>query len=154
MNLVSMTALRSTTFKIILLGLLTAVLGLQLCILLRPHQRIGLPGYRSQLAALVWKLRDHGMEFTVYSQWPDGLWDDGVYITTTDKTFREIALLRVNPTMLDTWKGNVAIMRMNSLPGTDSPYDTWGEACLVEGDFVFFGDKEMIRSIHDILDKE
>jgi hypothetical protein len=93
------------TFKILVLSLLTAVVVLQVCTLARPHRATTMPGYRTQLAALVWKLRDNGMEFKVYSQRPDGLWDDGVYLTTTDKTFREIASLRVNPAMLDQWQG-------------------------------------------------
>jgi hypothetical protein len=34
-----------------------------------------------------------------------------------------------------------------NLSSPDSPYDIWGEDCLVEGDFAFFGDKDLFRSI-------
>ncbi len=119
-----------------------------------PRQTNLEPGYRAQLSRLVWKLHDKGMEFRVYSQRPDGLWDDGLYLTMTDKTFQEIALLRVNPAMLDQWKRTVAIFRMNSLLSSDSPYEIWGEDCLIEGDFVFFGDKEMILSIRQCLKRD
>jgi hypothetical protein len=123
MNPIPSKAFYSLTFKFILLGLLTTVVVLQLCILLRPPQAIPEPGYRAQLSNLVWKLHDKGLEFRVYSQRPDGLWDDGVYLTTTDKTFREIARVPANPDLLDQWGGTVSIYRMNSLPSPDSPYD-------------------------------
>jgi hypothetical protein len=144
---------RPSTFKTILIGLLLVVV-LQLFILLQPSQYTPKSGYRVELSRLVWKLHDKGLEFQVYSQRPDGLWDDGVYLTTTDKTFREIARVPANPDFLDQWEGTVAIYRMNSLPSPDSPYDLWGNDCLVEGEFVFFGDKELIRSIRHCLERD
>jgi hypothetical protein len=56
--------------------------------------------------------------------------------------------------MLHEWKGTVAIYRFGTLPSPDSPYEVYGEDCLVEGDFVYFGDKDLIRSIHLILDRD
>ena len=107
--------------------------------------------YRHQLLDLVWNLHDRGMDFCVYSQRPDGLWDDAIYLTTTEKSFREIARVPANPLVIDEWKGTVAVMRINALPSPDSPQEIWGADCLVEGDFVFFGDKELLSSIHTCL---
>jgi hypothetical protein len=93
------------------------------------------------------------MDFHVYSQRPDGLWDDAIYLTTTEKSFREIARVPANPLVIDDWKGSVAVMRINAFPSPDSPQEIWGDDCLVEGDFVLFGDKELLASIHTCLHK-
>jgi hypothetical protein len=142
-----------SAFKALLITQLTAIIVIQLLILSKTHEPTPANGYKNQLTNLVWSLHDKGLEFRAYSQRPDGLWDDGVYLTTTDKTFREIARVPANPDLLDQWKGTVAIYRMGSLPTNDSPYDVFGEDCLIEGDFVFFGDKELIRSIHQCLER-
>jgi hypothetical protein len=50
-------------------------------------------------------------------------------LTTTEKSFREIARVPANPLALDEWKGSVAVMRINALPSPDSPQEICGEEC-------------------------
>jgi hypothetical protein len=132
------TLLFRSTVILCLLGLL----ALQLAQHFRHLDSQTESNYRHQLVDLVWKLHDGGMDFRVLSQRPDGLWDAALYLTTTEKTLREIAQVPVNPRVINEWKGSVAVMRINALPSPESPQETWGNDCLVEGDFVFFGDKD------------
>jgi hypothetical protein len=115
----------------------------QVAILLRPSSPIPAEAPRVRLADLVWKLHDKGLEFRAVSQRPDGLWDNGVYLTTTDKTFHQLTKWPINSDLLDKWSGTVVLMRRDQ--------EGLGEDCLAAGEFVFFGDPELIGKIRKCL---
>ncbi len=131
------------SYRPAVLFLLAVVIVFQLAILLKPSSSVPAATPRARLSDLVWKLHDKGLDFRVISQRPDGLWDEDVYLTTTDKTLRELTKWPVNPDFVDKWKGTVAIMRRDP--------EGMGDGCFVFGDFVFFGDRDFIEKIRQCL---
>jgi hypothetical protein len=79
--------------------------------LIRPAAQEPGATVKDRLSDLVWRLHDKCLDFRVISQRPDGLWDQDVYLTTTDKTLAELTKWPVNPDFVDKWKGTVAVMR-------------------------------------------
>jgi len=131
------------SFRSPVLFLLAVVFVLQLAILLKPASSVPAATPRARLSDLVWKLHDKGLDFRVISQRPDGLWDEDVCLTTTDKNLGELTKWPINPDFVDKWKGTVAIMRRDP--------DGLGDDCFVYGDFVFFGDIDFIERIRRCL---
>jgi hypothetical protein len=131
------------SFRPAVLFLLAAVIVFQLAILLKPASSVPAATARTRLSDLVWKLHDKGLDFRVISQRPDGLWDEDVYLTTSDKTLRELTKWPVNPDFVDKWKGTVAIMRRDA--------EGMGNDCFAYGEFVFFGDPDFIEKIRRSL---
>ena len=80
------------------------------------------------------------------SQRPDGLWDQDVYLTTSDKTLAELTKWPINPDFVDDVErhGRRHASRTGGL----------GDDCFVYGDFVFFGDKDFIEKIRHCLIKD
>ncbi|MFL5241237.1 MAG: hypothetical protein ACJ8FY_03945 [Gemmataceae bacterium] len=113
---------------------------------MKPASSVPAATSRARLSDLVWKLHDKGLDFRMVSQRPDGLWDEDVYLTTTDKTFREITKYPVNPQFVDKWKGTVAVMRRDA--------EGMGDDCFSYGEFLFFGDPEMITKIRLFLTED
>jgi hypothetical protein len=131
------------SYRPVVLLLLAVAIVIQLAILLKPAPSVPAATPRARLAALVWKPHDKPLEFRAVSSRPDGLWDDGVYLTTTEKTLRELTQWPVNSDFADRWAGTIVIMRRSD--------DELGDASWVYGDFVFFGDKELLDKVRHCL---
>ncbi|MFL5241011.1 MAG: hypothetical protein ACJ8FY_02800 [Gemmataceae bacterium] len=134
------------SYRHVVLFLLAVVIVFQLTILFKRASSVPAATSRARLSDLVWRLHDKGLDFRVVSQRPDGLWDEDVYLTTTDKTFREITKYPVNPDFVDKWKGKVAVMHRDA--------DGMGDDCFFYEDFVLFGDPEMITKIRLYLTED
>jgi hypothetical protein len=44
-------------------------------------------------------------------------------------------------------------MRLGNLAHYENQLDHWGDACLVNGEFVFFGDKELLKEIRRCMEE-
>src|SRR6202158_4326540 len=135
-------------YRLAILFLFAVVIVLQLAILLRPNPSTPAATAQGRLAELVWKLHDNGLEFRAVSARADGLWDDSIYLTTTDKTLRELTKWPINSDFADRWTGTIVIMRLRR--GDDG----LGGASWVYGHHTFFGDKELLDRVRHCLLEE
>ncbi len=84
------------------------------------------------------------MEFRAVSQRPDGLWDEGVYLTTSDKDLSELTQWPINSDFADPWTGTVVVLHGGQ--------EDIGDASLGYGEYVFFGDRELLAKIRQSLE--
>jgi hypothetical protein len=133
----------SYSFRSVVVGLLCLIIVLQILILSQPKKQIVPNTGRARLADLIWKLRDKGLEFRAVSQRPDGLWDQAVYLTTTEGTLADLTHWPVSPEALDKWKGTVVLMRAGP--------EGLSEGSIVFGEFCFFGDPDFVEKIRQTL---
>jgi hypothetical protein len=131
------------SFRQTILSLVCVAIALQINLVWRSSNSTPATTRRARLADLIWKLHDKGLEFRVVSQRPDGLWDEDAFLTTTHKTLRELTKWPVNSDFADRWAGTIVIMRRSD--------DELGDASWVYGDFVFFGDKELLDKVRHCL---
>jgi hypothetical protein len=73
------------------------------------------------------------------------------YLSSTDKGWAELAkLFKVREKIAD-WTGILYVEKR----GADSDWSItvalWGDCCLVVGPFVFFGDRELLARVRDVL---
>jgi hypothetical protein len=130
-------------YRLAILFLFAVVIVLQLAILLRPNPSTPAATAQGRLAELVWKLHDNGLEFRAVSARPDGLWDDGLYLTRSDTTVREFTKCQMNPQAPDPWSGMVIVTRR--------PIKSLNDSCFVYQEWTFFGDQEMVDRIRQCL---
>jgi hypothetical protein len=134
----------------LLLGI--AVVG-QILMLVRPVPADSLNISRSHVEAIITKLRTTGIDLRMVSQRGDGLWDNAFYLTKTNKDEQELEKVPADPDFLDHWQGTVVVMRLGNRARYDNQLDHWGDACMVNGELVFFGDKELLREIRRCLEE-
>jgi hypothetical protein len=121
--------------------------------LVRPTSPVSLEIARTHVEELVTKLRAFGVDLRVVSQRDDGLWDTAIYLTNTDKDKQALKKVPADPGYLDLWQGTVVVMRLGNLAHYENQLDHWGDACLVNGEFVFFGDKELLKEIRRCMEE-
>jgi hypothetical protein len=138
--------------RILTLLLGAATLG-QILMLVRPSPPQSLEIARTQFEAIVAKLRSTGVDLRVVSQRGDGLWDNAIYLTKTNKGEQDLKKVPADPGYLDHWQGTVVVMRLGNQARYDHQLDLWGDACLVNGGFVFFGDKELLKEIRRCMEE-
>jgi hypothetical protein len=124
------------SYRPLVLFLSVVVIVFQLAILLKPASSLPATTARDRLSQLVWKLHDNGLDFRAVSARPDGLWDDSIYLTTTDKTLRELTQWPMNPTYVEHWAGTVVIVR--------GPVEGLEDSSFEFGEWTFFGDKDLV----------
>jgi hypothetical protein len=136
---------------------LTALLGIaivgQIVMLVRPTPPQSLEVARTHLEELVNKLHCIGVDVRVVSQRDDGQWDNAIYLTKTNKGEQELKKVPADPGLLDHWQGTIVVMRLGNHARYDNQLEHWGDACLVNDGFVFFGDRELLKEISRCIEE-
>lgn len=142
---------RANWGRVLTLLLAAAIFG-QMVMLVRPTPTECPEVVRSHFEEIVAKLRAAGVHLRVVSQREDGRWDNAIYLTKTNKGEQDLKKVPADLGFLARWQGTVVVMRLGNQARYDNQLDLWGDACLVSGEFVFFGDKELLREIRKCME--
>jgi hypothetical protein len=74
-----------------------------------------------------------------------------VYLTGTDRGWMELNDLPKVPEQIDRWHGTVYCEEVGHAEARKEQTDLWGDCCLCLGPFVFFGDRQLLGQIRDVL---
>ena len=100
---------------------------------------------------LVEHLRSRGLDLHVRPTSRDGPAVGSVYLTETERPWRELTLLRAAREHVGEWRGVVLCERNDSPDGDETRLATWGDGCLDLPPFVFFGDPALRARIEAAL---
>jgi hypothetical protein len=106
--------------------------------------------YDPSLYKLAYRLHNAGLRFRAVSPRQDGLVTDAIYLTQTDQDDVSIRSLVVDPSRLYKWHGTVKVEadpQFHLCMGDD-----WNNCAYRYGQFVMFGDKELLEEIARKLD--
>jgi hypothetical protein len=73
------------------------------------------------------------------------------FLTRTGQGFEQLNSLSKSPEWVEHWRGTAYCERLGDLRLQDMRILVWGDCCLVAPPFVFFGDRELLAEIRDIL---
>jgi hypothetical protein len=106
-----------------------------------------------QIEDLVVCLCQNGLEFRTVPTRPNGLLNQGAFLTTTDKPFQELDGLGVFPEHIERWQDVVRCYRVcRRFPELKVWTEVWDEGCYSRvGPFILFGDAELRARIWDAL---
>jgi hypothetical protein len=76
----------------------------------------------------------------------NGVVHDGVYLTTTSKSWEELVVLARFPGQIDRWQGTLFCERTSAITRR-TQQRIWEDCCLVVGPFLFFGDRDLLAQV-------
>ena len=97
---------------------------------------------------LVDHLRKEGLQLRVVPTHKGGVPRYNAYLTTTDKKWEEFNHMCKVSEQMARWRGSLYVERSN-YPATRAEY--WGDCCLAAGPFVFFGDRDLLVRVRNVL---
>jgi hypothetical protein len=100
---------------------------------------------------LVEHLRGRGLPLRAVSTIKDGPIGNSAYLTTTDRSWRELNLLFAAPEQIDHWQGTLYCERVRPRGSRDEQAALWGDCCLLVEPFLFFGDRELLLKVREAL---
>jgi hypothetical protein len=107
--------------------------------------------YDPSLYKLAYRLRNAGLEFRAVSPRCDGLLVSALYLTQTDLDDASIRSLALDPTQMQKWHGTVKVFFESDPHFQLCVFDDWNDCAYRYGQFVFFGDKELLDEIANKL---
>jgi hypothetical protein len=103
--------------------------------------------YDPSLYKLAYRLHDAGLEFRAISPRCDGLLTNALYLTQTDLDDVSIRSLVLDPSHMQKWRGTVKVFFEADPQFHLCVGDDWNDCAYHYGQFVFFGDKELLDEI-------
>jgi hypothetical protein len=99
---------------------------------------------------LVAYLNRAGLGLRPISTQKNGNSNEAVFLTTTDREWKDLNALSKDPRRIAEWRG---ILYCERLGGRDPSglMSQWGEDCLVAGLFLFYGDRELLAQVRTVL---
>jgi hypothetical protein len=98
---------------------------------------------------LVEHLDQMGVQLQLRSTLANGALGQTVYLTTADKHWVDLNTLNKDAKRIHEWEGVIYCERVKG--DTAIALRLWGDRCLVVGPFLFYGDRELLRSIRGAL---
>jgi hypothetical protein len=100
---------------------------------------------------LVAHLNESGLDLRAVSTQKDGPSNVIAFLTTTDKEWLDLNGLTKDPSRIDRWRGTLYCERLPS-NGFEVDLDhLLGDCYIVVRPFLFFGDRELLKQVHEIL---
>jgi hypothetical protein len=136
-----------TLWRFLAVALLAGLAGYALRGVLGPS----VPRPADSIPALVAHLGKHGIQLRVIPIAHNGDVCRGAYLTRTSRDWDQLAIWARIPEHLPYWQGTVHVQ---PLPGPQARLEaqlSWGEACLVYGQLLLFGDPVLLTQIRAAL---
>jgi hypothetical protein len=74
-----------------------------------------------------------------------------VYLTCTDRAWAELNDLPKMREQIDCWRGTVYCEVVGHATARAEQIEQWGDCCMWRGPLVFFGDRQLLGRIRDVL---
>ena len=104
-----------------------------------------------QIEDLVARLQRDGLKIRAVPNAETGPLNQGAYLTTTDKTWSQLNLLKAFTERINEWQGTVVCLRVKKGPLGEPLVQAWGEGWERVGPFAIFGDAELRSRIRQAL---
>jgi hypothetical protein len=99
------------------------------------------------IPALVAHLEQRGIHLRVIPLAHDGDVCQGAFLTRTSSDWKELSFWLRNPQQLSHWRGTVHVQPEHSARAREVALASWGEACMVYGQLILFGDPDLLAEI-------
>jgi hypothetical protein len=96
-------------------------------------------------------LHEQGLEFRAVPTYDQGSLNEGVFLTTTDKSPNQLRFVAVCPEKIDDWRGTVFCTRVGRESQAEVFQIFWQDCYLRIGPFHFFGDPGLRSQISAAL---
>jgi hypothetical protein len=139
----------STLWRSLLVALLAALAGY----LLRGAPVRVARGPIDSIPALVAHLEQHGIQLRVIPSARDGDVCAGAFLTRTSKSWEQLSFWLRNPRQLSHWQGTVHVQADSNDRARAETAASLGDACLVYGQLVLFGDPDLLAEIRSAVEQ-
>lgn len=95
-------------------------------------------------------LNEAGVQVRMQSAQKDGIIRQSVYLTSTQKDWRELNCLVKDPSWIHMWQG-IVFCTHETPNAAEELVRQWGDQGLLAGPFAFYGDAELLVRIKDAL---
>jgi hypothetical protein len=112
-------------------------------------QELDLDGW--DIPQLIQRLESGGLHLRPIAASKTGPIQRNVYLTRTDQEWVELNSLLKGREQIDRWRGTVYCVMPGQAEELKNQIDSWGDCCLCLGPFVFFGDRQLLGEIRDVL---
>jgi hypothetical protein len=130
------------------LCLLALALALALSAALRPSSRHKVPAPGWRLAEFIDHLRAQGIQFRVIPDRPDGPCCNAAFLTEDpDETWLSCQKKSKTVERIVQWRGSIWVKRIDRYTDTEGLLWQWGEYGCRIGNFLLFGDKQIVDRI-------
>ena len=100
---------------------------------------------------LVNYLNGKGLELRAVPTRENGVLHFNAFLTTTNKSWEPLNLLPNDETQAKLWEGTLYCVRGPGGEGWSDITQQWGDGSLVVGPFLFYGDRELLSRVRDVL---
>ena len=140
-----------TLWRTLLVALLAALAGYALR---GAPARIASWQPTDSIPALVAHLEQRGIQLRVIPSARDGDVCEGAFLTRTSKNWEQLSFWLRNPEQLSHWQGTVHVQADGNDRARAETAASLGDACLVYGQLVLFGDPDLLAEIKAAIEKE
>jgi hypothetical protein len=97
-----------------------------------------------EVPEMIEHLRAAGLDLRVRATARDGEVNRSAFLCETERDWMELNLLRKAPEQVGKWQGVLSVERGRNDETWEVQARQWGDACLVAGPFIFFGDPGLL----------